>query len=201
MSELERLLRNNPKWISVGLSERDVSEIEREGKSRNATCQARGYKTLAAGNGDDVNIIGFAGEFAVSLALTGNTSGLTRDRPGIRVRDMNCGDLLGFIEVKARARPFKDIAVNAYNLDDNRAYVLCLAWFYPKAIIITGWAWGIEIRAFGEKKKHHSAGHEFYILSSSSQRFKPISSLEQLVQSSKSAQAGQKGQSVGSEQD
>jgi hypothetical protein len=149
-------------WWTVKLLKEDVAWCEKKGKDRNSYSNSHGWKTKATTTGAGDHIIGIAGELAVSL-VTGRKIQFTLSKSKA---DCAKSDLEGGIDVKTRKEkdPERwDLAINNDQLKDDRVYILALAFDYPAQIHVVGWEWGDVIRKHGERRRHGTNKHLFYL--------------------------------------
>jgi hypothetical protein len=161
-------------WWEVKLLPEEIKWIERNGDKRNDNGKSLGWATKATSESSTDHKIGLAGELAVSLVTGIKINQITAKSK----RELNTGDLGSVIEVKTRKESDEsrwDIAVNEDQLKPHRAYILCLAFNFPKSVFVVGWEWGSTIENEGNKFKHRTNGHYFYVFSY--KRLKKVSSL------------------------
>lgn len=162
MSEIDEKIK--PHWWAIQVLPEDVDWVEHWALKRNQMGRRKGMVSKTK----DVDLKwdrhGVMGEWAVSLALFS-------DRPKNLVRgtlrEMHEGDLPLSIEVKCRAEKdprFWDLAVNDYDLKEDRVYVLALGCFWPKFVVIVGWAYGHEVLSRNKVLNHAHSDHRFYVL-------------------------------------
>jgi hypothetical protein len=169
-------------WWTVKLLPEDVAWIERNGERRNNNGKYLGWATKATTEGASDHIMGLAGEFAVSL-VTGVS---IKQIIGKTKKELNEGDLGSMIEVKTRKESDErrwDLAVNHDQLKSERVYFLCLAYQWPKNILVVGWEWGRTIESEGIKYTHRVSGHPFFVLSY--KKLKKVSSIFDVLKGGK----------------
>lgn len=151
-------------WWKVKILPHEYEEIKKKGTQRNSNTEAKGWTSLTADVSDQWHILGYAGEYAVSLLL-GTT---INNQVTIAAKDLKKADLGSNIEVKTRRESDAnrwDLAVNENQLSEDRIYVLCLGCLLPDWVVVVGWETGREIKSRGRLMKHGATGHGFYVFS------------------------------------
>lgn len=131
-------------------------------KARTETGRRLGWKSKATETQALDEIMGYAGEYAVSLILNRDILNPVSES----LESLRSGDVGERVEVKTRKESnprLWDLAVNVDQLHLNRIYFLCLGYLWPDYIVAAGWAMGGEIKAQGRIFKHNYSGHNFYI--------------------------------------
>lgn len=155
-------MAQNPHWWQVTVLDDEIESIDKMGLARLKNGMKHGWHSKTADLKSDWHLAGIRGEWAVSLVLELPLTRVTSDK----VNDLRQGDLSHFVEVKARREldPRRwDLAVNEDQIKPDRIYVLTLTCFWPRAVIVCGWAWGKEVAA-GERFTHGVNNHGFRVL-------------------------------------
>lgn len=152
--------------------------IQRIGEKRKNNARSKGYQDMADKSVKNRDILGFAAEYAVALFYTNWVHTKIPDdftderfdsfwvKPYFQ--EMQKADVGTVIEMKSsdyREKQLWNLVVNQNQLRDDRAYVNALTAWLPEQIIITGWAWGSEIREHARLAQNRAKGHPILIYS------------------------------------
>lgn len=164
-------LMKHPEWIGVPVSMKARIWVELQAAKRDLHGNKNGWRSKTDGSSAPYHLAGVAGEWACVHAFGlkyGRTIGNSR-------AELNQGDLFDSqnrpVEVKAprgtRSNQW-DLIENLEkltNFEENqeRIYINCLTAGWPNAVIIIGWAYGVDILN-GRRARHGKAGHQVCIL-------------------------------------
>lgn len=158
--------RQNKDWWLIYLMKEEAAWIEEKGIERweNGKEMAKlyGWKDRSSDETPASNIAGVAGEFATAFVYNQPMGFIVSNSK----KKLAQPDVGAFIDVKTRKEnyPYKwDLAVNLDQLKADRAYVKCLGCLFPEWVIVCGWAWGHEVKAWNSTDEHSGNHHGFYL--------------------------------------
>lgn len=138
------LIKKNPDWIAVNVLPEEEKKIDSLGIQRNENGKKLGWVSTTPDDSDKWDMEGMRGEWAASLVYNLPIGRITSKKKS----ELNSGDLSDWIEVKASSQMDErkwDMIENVRALKPERSYIGSITCFWPKWVIIIGWAWGHEI--------------------------------------------------------